>query len=419
MDAAAGARASGSPPRAPNRTRVYLDWAATAPLRPEALEAMCAVLRDSWGNASSPHGAGRRARAAVERARAQVAGLIHCPPDRLVFTSGGTEANNLAVLGTAALAPERRHVVVSAIEHRSVLDACLALGRRGHALTIVPPDGDGRVPAARVAAALRDDTALCALMLANNEVGALQPVADVGAACRARGVPLLVDAVAAAGKLPLGVDDLGADLLTLSAHKLGGPQGAGALYVAAHRELAPLVHGGGQERRWRPGTENVAAIAAFGVAAELAGRELPAAAARLRLLDARLRAAVLAADCGAVPTGPADPALRVPGVSSFAFPGCDGEALLVALDLLGVAASGGSACTSGSVEPSHVLAAMGLPADVCRAPLRLSLGTGTLESDLEQAVAALREAVRRQGARRPARAAGAAPSAGPGRMAPA
>lgn len=374
----------------------YLDHAATTPLRPEALAAMTSHWRDAWGNASSPHAYGRRARAAVEQARREVAGLLAAEPSRIVFTAGGTEANNLAVFGTAAASPERRHLVVSAIEHHSVLDACAALQRRGYACDLVRPDRSGCVRAGDFLAALRPDTALAALMLVNNEVGAIQPVPEVARACRARGVPLLVDAVAAAGKLPLAVSDLAADLLTVSAHKLGGPQGVGALYLAPGRELVPLLHGGGQERRWRPGTENAAGIVGFGVAARLAAAELPAVAARLREAATALRRAVEACGCGAVPTGPADETERVPGLVSYVFPGLDGDALLVSLDLQGVAAGSGSACTSGAVLPSHVLVAMGLDAQARSAPLRLSLGASTPPRVLVAAAEAIAAAVARQ-----------------------
>lgn len=376
--------------------RVYADHAATSPLRPEALEAMLAVYRDDWANASSVHSPGRRARARVERARAQVAALLGCPPERLIFTSGGTEANNLALLGAAAATQARPQVVVSAVEHHSVLDAAAFLARSGRKVTQVPPAADGRVAPAEFAAALGPETAVAALMLANNEVGAIQPVAAVAKRAAAVGAPLLVDAVAAAGRLPVRVGELGADFLTVSAHKLGGPQGVGALYLRPGRELLPLQHGGGQERRWRPGTENVAGIAAFGVAAELAACELAETATRLARLGGALEAAILGAGCGAVRTGPADPAARVPGLVSLAFPDLDGDALLVALDLEGVAAGAGAACTSGSLQPSHVLRAMGLPPAACRAPLRLSLGRDTTAADVDFLAAAVVRLARRQ-----------------------
>ncbi len=397
----------------PQRARVYVDYAATAPLRPEVAEAMRRVEAEAWGNPSSPHAVGRRARSAVERARADVAGLLGCAAAGVIFTSGATEANNLAVFGAAGAAPEgRRHVVVSAVEHHSVLEPCLALGRRGWAVDVVAPEPDGRVAAERMAAALRPETALCALMLANNEVGALQPVAAVAAACRAAGVPLLCDAVAAAGRVPLREAAAHADLVTVSAHKIGGPQGAGALCVAPGCALAPVWRGGRQERGWRPGTENVAAIAGFGAAARLLREEEAALLARLRALDARLRRGAAATAPQGHAAGPPDPALRVPGLLTLAFPDLDGEALLVGLDLRGVAAGSGAACTSGSLRPSHVLQAMGLPPQACRFPVRLSLGWGSAEADVDAAAAALGEVVALQLAARGRAAGGAGAPAG-------
>lgn len=375
---------------------LYLDHAATSPLRRECRALMAEVAETTWANPSSPHAAGRRARAVVERARRQIAAVLGALPAEIVFTSGGTEANNLAIAGTAHARPERRHLVASAIEHHSVLEACRALEREGYALSLVAPDGDGIVPAERVLSALRPDTALCCLMLANNEVGAVQPVAEVARGCRAAGIPFLVDAVAAAGRLAVRVPDIGADLLTLSAHKFGGPKGVGVLYVGAGRELAPLVHGGGQERRWRPGTENVPAIAAAGLALELAAAELGATRALLQVRGTELAAAVRAQCPGAIATGPEDPILRLPGLVSFAFPDLDGDALLAALDLLGVAAGSGAACTSGSRQPSHVLAAMGHGPAACRAALRLSLGRETSSVDAAEAARLIATAVERQ-----------------------
>ena len=359
---------------------------------------MAEVWDAAWANPSSVHTAGRRARAVVERARHQVAIVLDCNPSQIVFTSGGTEANNLAVAGTVAARPERRHVVVSAIEHHSVLDACRALARQGCTLSLVRPEASGVVPVERMLAALRPDTALCCLMLANNEVGAVQPVAEVARGCRGAGVPLLVDAVAAGGRWPIRLPDLGADFLTLSAHKFGGPKGVGLLAVAPGRELVPLFHGGGQERRWRPGTENVAGIAAAGVALELAEAEREHLCARLRGRAADLEVAILNGCPGAVRTGPVDPERRLPGLVSFTFPGLDGDALLATLDLLGVAAGSGAACTSGSRQPSHVLAAMGYDEAACRTALRLSLGPETSAADVAAAALAVREAVARQGA---------------------
>ncbi len=373
--------------------RVYLDHAASAPVRPVVASRMLEVLSATGGNASSAHAEGRQARAILEQARAEVASLAGCRPEAVIFTSGGTEANNLAVLGAAHADRRRRHLVVSAVEHASVLEPCRALTRAGFEWTVVPPAPDGRVDAGTMAAALRPDTALCALMLANNEVGALQPVVAVAAACRRQGVPLLVDAVAAAGRVPLAAATAAADFVSLAAHKLGGPQGAGALIVAADRDLAPPWRGGSQERRWRPGTEAVAVLAGFGCAARLAliddGRE----PARLRRLSSRLAKAVLAVCPEAVPTGPDDLAQRLPGLVSFVFPALDGEALRTRLDLDGVAVGAGAACSSGAAMASHVLAAMGYPSEACRAAVRLSLGWNTRAADVDRAAAALGAAV--------------------------
>ncbi len=385
---------------APAAREVYLDHAATTPMRSEVAQAVADAGLRLWANPSSVHAAGRRARAAVDGARARLAGLLGGNPHHWVFTSGGTEANNLAVQGAARAAARRgrRHLVVSAIEHHSVLDTAEALRRVGWQVDLVPPGPDGRVAAADVRAALRPNTGLCCLMVANNEVGALQPVRDVAEACRAVGAVLHADAVAAAGRLPLCVDELGADLLSVSAHKIYGPKGVGALYIRPGLEIEPLLHGGGQERRWRPGTENVPGIVGFGVAADCAAAELAAEGQRLRALGAALADAVQAAGGGAVPTGPADWGQRIPGLASFVFPGMDGEALLVSLDLQGVRAGAGSACVSGSLRPSHVLLAMGVAPEAAAAALRVSLGRESGPGDIQALVAALRVAVRRQGA---------------------
>ena len=370
----------------------YLDHAATTPVRREVIDAMVQTLERDWGNASSPHGTGRRARAVIECARAQVAGLVDCPPEAIIFTSGGTEANNLAVLGTAR-AGDRRHVVCGAIEHHSVLDACQALARDGFEVSWVRPDGQGIIAPKDVESALRPDTALCALMLANNEVGAVQPVRAVAEICRDRGVPLHVDAVAALGRMPVEAERLGVDLLSVSAHKIYGPQGVGALYIRPGHQLRPLLAGGGQERRWRPGTENVAAITGFGVAAELAAREWPEWVAHLEGVDAALRGRIAAAELGAIEVGPSDRNRRVAGVLSLVFPHLDGDALRTALDLADVRVGAGSACSSGSLEPSHVLLAMGYSESVAPTIVRLSAGRATGSDEVERAVAALRKAV--------------------------
>lgn len=342
-------------------------------------QAVTLALADVWANPSSQHAPGRAARRRVESARRQVAAWLGARPSEIVFTSGGTEADNLALWGSV---PRGAHLVASAVEHHAVLDACAALERAGRRVTLVGVDRQGRVDPGDVAAALAPDTALVSLMLANNEIGSLQPVAEVARLAHARGTGIRVhsDAVAAAGRIPVAVDDLGVDLLTVSAHKIYGPKGVGALYVREGTPLRPRQFGGSQERLRRPGTENVPGIVGFGVAAELAQRELPARAAHLRELAARLQAAV-----DGRPTGPDDSAARLPGLCSFVFPpGLDGEALLVKLDLEGVCASSGSACASGAVEPSHVLTALGLPPAVAATGLRLSLGAANTTAEIDE-----------------------------------
>lgn len=364
--------------------RVYCDYAATTPIHPDVAAAMMAAPA---GNPSSLHAEGRQARAAVEAARREVAALIGCKPAEIVFTSGGTEADNLALFGAAMGRPV--HLICSAVEHHAVLDACQALARQGCELTVVPVDRLGRLDPEQVRAALRPHTAIVSVMLANNEVATIEPVAEIAAICRANGVLCHTDAVQAVGKMPVDVGALDVDLLTLTAHKIYGPKGIGALYVRAGVELEPLVHGGGQERRWRPGTENVPGIVGFGRAAALARAGLEERAAHLRTLSQRLAAQV---DFGEA-TG--DPVHRLPGLCSYLFPGVDGQALLAALDLAGVAAASGSACTSGAPEPSHVLVAMGLPQEVALTAVRLAFGAPTTVEDVDFVAAVLRDTVAR------------------------
>ncbi|QBS38001.1 cysteine desulfurase [Thermaerobacter sp. FW80] len=368
--------------------RVYLDHAATTPLRPEVRQRMVEVLGEAWGNPSSLHAEGRAARAVVDQARIQVAELLGCRPREVVFTSGGTEADNLALKGVALAHRDRgRHIVTTAVEHPAVLEACAALERQGFEVTRVPVDGDGRVDPERVLAALRPDTILVSVMLVNNEVGTIQPVAEIAAAARARGVLVHTDAVQAAGVLPLDVEALGVDLLSLSAHKIGGPKGAGALYVRAGTQLLPLLDGGGQERRLRSGTENTAAIAGFGVAAELAARECRDRAARLARLQRRLEEGIRARIPDARIHGAGAP--RAPHITNVGLPGVTADTVLIQLDLEGIAASSGSACSAGTPEPSHVLQAMGLSADEAFRAVRFSLGDGNTEADVDRVLEVL------------------------------
>lgn len=377
--------------------RVYLDHAATTPLDPVVLEAMLPFLREHFGNASSVHAAGRRARFAVEDCRERVAAHLGAEPGEIVFTSGGTEADNAALRGI--LTRPDQGLVTSAAEHEAVLRPAEALRRAGHPVVVLSPEKAGAVTAAQVEAALTDETALVSLLHANNEIGTFTPVEEIAACCRRRGVLLHVDAVQTAGLYPLKVDALGVDLLTLSAHKFYGPKGAGVLYVRGGVPFEPLVSGGSQERKRRGGTENVAAIVGLALALDRALAEAEARRAHLAQLRGRLLAALDAALGGAfVLNTPADGA--APHVVNIAFPpgeghALDGEMLLLNLDLEGVSVSAGSACTSGTVEPSHVLTALGLERATAAAAVRFSPGRSTTEEDIDYAVDALRRVVLR------------------------
>ncbi|HEY8393999.1 MAG TPA: cysteine desulfurase family protein [Thermaerobacter sp.] len=374
--------------------RVYLDYAATAPVRPEVRELMAEIMAETWGNPSSLHFAGRAARAVVDRARGQVAALIGCRPRDIIFTGSGSEADNLALKGVAWAYRERgRHIVTTAVEHHAVLHACAALERDGFEVTYVPVDASGRVDPDDVMRALRPDTVLVSVMLVNNEVGTIQPVGEIARRARERGVLVHTDAVQAAGVLPIDVDELGVDLLSLSAHKIGGPKGIGALFVRPGTQLLPLIDGGGQERRLRAGTENTPAIAGFGLAAELAAAELPARAGRLRQLRDRLEAGILRGVPGARINGAG--AERAPHISNVLLPGITADTFLIQLDLEGVAASSGSACSAGSLEPSHVLQAMGLHEADAFSSVRFSPGPETTEEDIDYVLDLIPRAVER------------------------
>ena len=367
---------------------VYLDHNATTPLEPRVLAAMMPAL-EATGNASSVHGFGRRAAEAVETARDQVAALLGVRPRELVFTASGSEANN-AVLGTMSELHGGGHVVVSAFEHPSILAAAARLEERGFAVSRVRPEPTGRVSPAAVAGELRDDTRLVCLMLANNEIGALQPVAEVAELARARGVPVLCDAVQAVGKVPVAVPDLGVDYLTVGAHKFYGPLGAAALWIRGGAGFSPLLVGGSQERRRRAGTLNVPALVGLGAAAALVAAELEGWARHM----ARLRDAFeagLGAIGGTAVHAAAVP--RLPNTSNVAFHGVDAEALMVRLDLRGFAVSTGSACASGVVEVSETMRALGVDEEVAAASLRVSFGKDSPERAAEWLLAALREEV--------------------------
>jgi cysteine desulfurase len=372
----------------------YLDYAASAPLRAEALAAMRPFLERPAANPSSQHGPGRAARAAVETAREQVAALVGADPGEVVLTSGGTEADNLAVKGTVlAREPEARHLVVSAVEHHAVLDAAAwARADAGACVDLAPVDRRGRVRLERLAELLRPGrTALVAVMAANNEVGTGQPVATAAELAHGAGAVLLCDAVQAAGIPGVDMAADGIDLLALAAHKLGGPTGVGALVVRAGLQLRPLLHGGGQERGLRSGTLPVAAIAGFGAAAAAALAERDRGGAALASLRQRLLAGLRALAPDLEVNG--DPAGGLPGLLSVRIPGCRSEDLLLLLDRAGVACSAGSACASGAVTPSHVLLAMGRTPDEARETVRLSLGHGSTAAEVDAAVEAVRQAL--------------------------
>ena len=353
---------------------IYLDHAATTPLRPEALEAMLPFLTAHWANPSSPYEPGRQARAALEQARETVAACLGATPQEIVFTSGGTESDNQALVGAVLAAPPgRRHVITTAIEHHAILHTCRYLEERhGVDVTYLPVDRTGLVDPDAVLAALRPETVLVSVMLANNEVGTIEPVAEIARLARSRGVLLHTDAVQAVGAIPVDVEALGVDLLSLSAHKFGGPRGVGALYVRRGTALDALVHGGSQEAGLRAGTENVAGAAGLAAALHRAARELSDSMAHCRALRDQLIERVLAQVPGTILNG--HPERRLPNNASFCFADVEGEPILIELDAAGICASAGSACSAGSTEPSHVLVALGVPSSYLRGALRLTVG---------------------------------------------
>jgi len=369
--------------------RIYLDHNATTPLDPSVAELMAQIGRDVWGNASSVHHFGQQAKAVLDRARGQVAELVGGDSAEVFFTAGGTEGDNAAIRGVAeALEPTgRRHLVTTAIEHEAVLNTVKALSRRGWRVTLVPVGASGIVSAEAVAAEVTDETALVSVMHANNELGTLQPLEAIAAAAHARGAVVHTDAVQTAGKLPIDVRRLGVDLLSISAHKFYGPKGVGALWVRRGVRLTPFITGGRQERGRRAGTENVAGIAGLGGAAAVAREKLAVEAPRLRDLRDRLERGVLAAIPGAERNGAAEP--RVANTSNISLERVESESVLIGLDLEGIAVSSGSACSSGTLEPSHVLKAMGLPHARTLGSIRFSLGASNTEAEIDRVVAVL------------------------------
>ncbi len=392
--------------------RVYLDHNATTPVEPEVLDAMLPYLSGDYGNASSIHSFGQKARAAVETAREQVAALIGARPQEIIFTSGGTESDNHAIFGVVEAADgvagasgakenagasgaedKGKHVITSAIEHEAVLNACEALEKRGVGVTYLPVDHAGRIDPEllRATLSLHPETVLVTMMHANNELGTVQPLEQIGRIAAEADVYFHTDAVQSAGKLPIDVNAMRLDLLSLSGHKLYAPKGVGALYVRSGTRLRQLVYGGHHQRGFRPGTENVPGIVGLGKAAEIARESLAEDAKRIAALRDTLEQGLFAR----VPHARinAQGALRTPNTANITFPGIEGEALVIALDLKGLACSTGAACSSGAVEPSHVLTAIGLPPEAARATLRFSLGRHTTVEDIDFALSVVPAAV--------------------------
>lgn len=374
---------------------IYMDHAATTPVAPEVLEAMLPYFSEEYGNASSLHARGRAALAALDEARATVAGVLGAHDDEIVFTSGGTESDNLALRGVAFASRERgNHLIVSSVEHKAVLNTARQLAElHGFRVTELPVDQYGRVDPADVEAAICDETVLISIMTANNEVGTIQPIAEISQIARRHGIPFHTDAVQAGGYLDINVDRLGVDLLSLAGHKLYGPKGVGVLYVRRGTPLVPAQTGSSHERGRRAGTENVAGIVGMAAALRLMQERRPTEVPRLRRLRDRVIEGVLAGVPDVLLTG--HPTERLPHNASFAIPGVEADGLLVALDLKGIGAASGSACTSGSVEPSHVLQAMNVPYEAAVGSLRLTLGHSNTDEDVDYLLAVLPEVVER------------------------
>jgi cysteine desulfurase len=389
--------------------RVYLDHNATTPVDPEVLDAMLPYFSGEYGNASSIHSFGQKARSAVETARERVAALIGARPQEIIFTSGGTEGDNHAIFGIAEAATSSSagaratsaggeaafppHIITTAIEHEAVLNTCQALEKRGLSVTYLAVDRDGQIDLEALRGSLREppETALITVMHANNELGTVQPLEEIGRIAREADVYFHTDAVQSAGKIPIDVNSLNLDLLSLSGHKLYAPKGIGALYIRGGTRLRQLLYGGHHQRGFRPGTENVAAIVGLGKAAQVAKATLAEDAKRVAALRDMLEHALVQRVPDARINGAGAP--RIPNTANITFPGIEGEALVIALDLKGLACSTGAACSSGAVEPSHVLTAIGLPADEARASLRFSLGRHTTAADIDFALQVVPAAV--------------------------
>ena len=374
--------------------RIYLDHNATTPLHPEVLEAMLPYYKEAFGNPSTIYSFGQETRKATDEAREKVANLIGASPEEIIFTSGGTEADNLALKGVAAaLEKKGKHIITSSTEHHAVLSTLKYLEKRGYKVSFLPVDEYSFLDPKKVKEAITSQTILISVMHANNEVGTIEPISEIGEIARKTGIYLHTDAVQTIGKIKVNVDDLKVDLLSLSAHKFYGPKGVGALYVRKGTRIHPLLHGGYQERRRRAGTENVAGIAGLGKAAEIASKEMVQQSRRESNLRDRLEKMIKQNINHCRLNG--HPTRRLPNTLNVSFEFIEGESLILNLDLKGIAASTGSACTSGSLEPSHVLMAMGVPTEIAQGSIRFSLGRDTGKEDIDYTVEKLVEIVAR------------------------
>ena len=362
--------------------RIYLDHAATTPTDPLVVEAMKPLFTEMYGNPSSVHSSGSEARESVDAARSILAESLNCRAEEIFFTSGGTESNNLALKGIAWASEDRgNHIITSAVEHHAVLEPCDFLEKREFHITRLPVDADGRVDPAEVKSAIRPETTLISIMHANNEIGTIQPIQEIGALARENNIPLHVDAVQTFGHLPIAVDEMGIDLLSVSAHKLYGPKGVGALYVRRGTRIESLLHGGNQERGLRASTENVPSIVGFGRAVEIAARRMSDEHSHLRSLQQEMIRGILDKIPHTRLNGHADN--RLPSNVNVSFEGVSAEAVLLGLDLEGIAASSGSACATGVLEPSHVLLALGLSKESAEGSLRFTMGRNTTEAEID------------------------------------
>ena len=374
--------------------RIYLDHAATTYVKPAVLEAMLPYFTEKFGNPGGVHSYSREAKAALDEAREQLARALHAQRDEIYFTGGGSESDNLLIRGAAkAYRDKGKHLITTAIEHHAVLHTMEALEKEGYQVTYLPVDSEGFVTPQQVEAAIRPDTSLVSVMFANNEIGTIEPVSEIARVCRDHGVLFHTDAVQAFGSVPIDVAEMGIDLLSLSGHKLYGPKGIGAMYIRKGVRLAPILFGGAQERNRRPGTENIPGAVGLGAAAELAVAHMEENAARISALRDRLIDGVLERISFTRLNGPREN--RLPNNASFCFEFVEGEGLLLMLDMKGIAGASGSACTSGSLDPSHVLLALGLPHEIAHGSLRLTLGTDTTQQEIDTVLEVLPPIVER------------------------